>query len=176
MTALRYHQGGGGDPDGVAGDTSDGVEPSGEADSDPADTRPTVGPTTDRHVESRAELTRLVEAMGADPAHAVVQRYLHRMVVCTGLPTTESGGMAGRPPIAVDDRPGVFIAGDWVGPDGLLADAALASGEATGLAATDRAHQLRAGASVARPPAHRPGPPPAGVGVGLGPGPGPGPG
>jgi hypothetical protein len=35
--------------------------------------------------------------------------------------------------------PGVTLAGDWVGPDGLLGDAALASGRAAGrLAAQDR--------------------------------------
>ena len=31
--------------------------------------------------------------------------------------------------------PGVFMAGDWVGPEGLLADTALASGQAAAQAA-----------------------------------------
>ena len=30
--------------------------------------------------------------------------------------------------MAVPDRPGLFVAGDWVGPVGMLADAAVASG------------------------------------------------
>jgi thioredoxin reductase len=34
--------------------------------------------------------------------------------------------------------PGVFLAGDWVGAEGLLADASLASGMAAALAATGR--------------------------------------
>jgi pyruvate/2-oxoglutarate dehydrogenase complex dihydrolipoamide dehydrogenase (E3) component len=37
----------------------------------------------------------------------------------------------------VPDLSGVFVAGDWVGPQGLLADAAFASGRAAGLAALD---------------------------------------
>ena len=36
----------------------------------------------------------------------------------------------GRPGVAVADLPGVFVAGDWVGPTGLLADAGAASAEA----------------------------------------------
>jgi hypothetical protein len=35
----------------------------------------------------------------------------------------------------VPDLRGVFVAGDWVGPDGMLADAVLASGRAAGEAA-----------------------------------------
>lgn len=38
--------------------------------------------------------------------------------------------------------PRVFLAGDWVGPDGVLADAALASGHAAGLAALRAASPL----------------------------------
>ncbi len=34
-------------------------------------------------------------------------------------------------------HPGILLAGDWVGPDGLLADAALASGHAAGIRALD---------------------------------------
>lgn len=62
-------------------------------------------------------------------------RYLHRMTVAGGLPAAHLGGLAGRPGVAVDERPGVFIAGDWVGPEGLLADASAASGTSAGTAA-----------------------------------------
>ena len=54
-------------------------------------------------------------------------RFLHRVVAATDTPTAETGGLAGRPPVTVPGMPGVHLAGDWVGPDGLLADAALAS-------------------------------------------------
>jgi hypothetical protein len=57
------------------------------------------------------------------------------MVVAGGLPTPAGGGLAGRPGIEVAAHRGVFVAGDWVGPAGLLADGAFASGEAAGAAA-----------------------------------------
>ena len=44
-------------------------------------------------------------------------------------------GLRGRPGTAVGDLPGVFVAGDWVGPTDLLAGAAITSGRAAGLAA-----------------------------------------
>jgi predicted NAD/FAD-dependent oxidoreductase len=40
----------------------------------------------------------------------------------------------------VASSPGLFVAGDWVGPTGLLADAAVSSGEAAARAA---AHHLQ---------------------------------
>ncbi|HTZ10385.1 MAG TPA: hypothetical protein VMB72_15035, partial [Acidimicrobiales bacterium] len=57
-------------------------------------------------------------------------------------------GLAGRPPVAVPGRPGVFVAGDWVGPVGLLADAALDSGRAAGEAAALALSGAGAGASA----------------------------
>ncbi|WP_218015125.1 hypothetical protein, partial [Lactococcus garvieae] len=53
----------------------------------------------------------------------------------SAIPVATSGGLAGRPPVAVPDRPGAFVAGDWVGPEGHLADASLASAEAAARAA-----------------------------------------
>ncbi len=43
--------------------------------------------------------------------------------------------------VAVADQPGVFVAGDWITTDGLLADAALSSGRAAGLAAAEFAQE-----------------------------------
>jgi len=56
------------------------------------------------------------------------QRYLPSMIVAHHLPTATQGGIAGRPGAAVENRPNVYLAGDWVGPQGQLADAAAASG------------------------------------------------
>jgi phytoene dehydrogenase-like protein len=42
-----------------------------------------------------------------------------------------------HPPVAVPDAPGVFLTGDWVGDDGLLADAVAASAAAAAQAAAD---------------------------------------
>ena len=68
----------------------------------------------------------------------VFARYLHRMTVAHGMPLAASGGLRGRPPVTVADRPGLFVAGDWVGPEGLLSDAAAASGAAAASAAQVR--------------------------------------
>ena len=66
-----------------------------------------------------------------------------RLVVTHGRPLP-GRGFAGRPPSAVPDVPGLFVAGDWVGPDGLLTDAVFASGRAAGrLAASTVAPTLR---------------------------------
>jgi hypothetical protein len=64
----------------------------------------------------------------------VVERFLHKMVVSHSLPRP-GAGLAGRPSVAIDDQPGLFVAGDWVGGHGLLADASLSSGSAAGQAA-----------------------------------------
>lgn len=60
--------------------------------------------------------------------HLVHRRFLPRMVVANHLPLAARGGRAGRPPVDVPGADSLFIAGDWVGERGLLADAALASG------------------------------------------------
>jgi hypothetical protein len=39
--------------------------------------------------------------------------------------------------VEASGQPGVFLAGDWVGPVGFLADGSLASGEAAGRAAAE---------------------------------------
>ena len=57
------------------------------------------------------------------------------MRTVTAIATAASGGMAGRPAVDAPDQPNVFLAGDWVGPTGHLADAALDSARASARAA-----------------------------------------
>jgi phytoene dehydrogenase-like protein len=57
------------------------------------------------------------------------RRSLPAMVVSHALPAAVGGGLAGRFSVAVPDAPGAFVAGDWVGPEGLLLDAVMASAE-----------------------------------------------
>ena len=61
-------------------------------------------------------------------------QFLPSMTVTGGTVTAAAGGLQGRPEPAVS-APHVFIAGDWVGSEGLLSDASFASGNnAAGLA------------------------------------------
>jgi phytoene dehydrogenase-like protein len=63
------------------------------------------------------------------------RRFLPRMTVTHDLPTAAAGGLAGRATVEVSGIANLYIAGDWVGSDGMLADAALASGKRAGLLA-----------------------------------------
>ncbi|HVW34946.1 MAG TPA: hypothetical protein VHL53_20605, partial [Acidimicrobiia bacterium] len=83
----------------------------------------------------KAGLEEHARLAGVDPAMVEEQRFLLRMTVVGAVPTPANGGLAGRPAIDSTGIPGVFVAGDWVGPRGWLADAAFASGEAAGTAA-----------------------------------------
>jgi phytoene dehydrogenase-like protein len=55
------------------------------------------------------------------------QRLLPNMVVYNSLVTAEVGGITGRPDTKISGAENLYIAGDWVGPEGLLADASFAS-------------------------------------------------
>jgi hypothetical protein len=71
----------------------------------------------------REELERFAELlMPGWRAQAEVVRYLPNATVSYALPTTEA-----RPDVDALEMDGVTIAGDWVGPEGMLADAAMAS-------------------------------------------------
>lgn len=66
------------------------------------------------------------------------RRYLPQMIVVHGVPLASQGGEAGRPGPEVPGADNVFVAGDWVGPEGQLADASLASGRRAGALAAER--------------------------------------
>ena len=84
---------------------------------------------------SRDELSAYLQHAGVTEENIVVQRFLPRMVVASTMPRADNDGLPGRPSVRASGLEGVFLAGDWVGPNGLLADAALASGRQAGLAA-----------------------------------------
>jgi hypothetical protein len=72
-------------------------------------------------------------------AHVVERRFLPKLVVTNALPTAARGGFAGRARANVADVPGLYVAGDWVGASGCLADASLGSAsDAVEAAAGDR--------------------------------------
>ncbi|HEY3831651.1 MAG TPA: FAD-dependent oxidoreductase [Acidimicrobiia bacterium] len=92
----------------------------------------------------RAELEGLLDDAQPGWRDEVVAEHFNRsLVVSYGRPLP---GVA-RPTSRVPDLDGVFVAGDWVGPDGLLADAALASARTAGLSA---ARVASSAASAAR--------------------------
>jgi phytoene dehydrogenase-like protein len=55
----------------------------------------------------------------------IVHRHLPRMIPSSAMTLAASAGLAGRPDVEV--HPGLYVAGDWIGPEGWLCDAALAS-------------------------------------------------
>ncbi len=80
----------------------------------------------DPHAD-RDAMQRFAERSGIRVDDAIDVRYLHRMPAVTALPLAATGGLQGRPGVTVPNLDGVFVAGDWVGPRGHLADAVLAS-------------------------------------------------
>ena len=83
----------------------------------------------------RAVLQAHLARAGVREEDVVTSRFLARMVVAGAAPTAARGGLGGRPAVDATGLPGVYLAGDWVGPTGLIADAALASGHAAALRA-----------------------------------------
>lgn len=94
------------------------------------------GPEAALRAELEAAVERLHPGWRDRLLHA---RWLPRLTVCHDLPRAEAGGR--RAPYAVEDRPGVWCAGDWVGDEGMLADAAAASAVAVARAILGRARQ-----------------------------------
>jgi phytoene dehydrogenase-like protein len=78
--------------------------------------------------------------------HLVARRFLPRMTVTHALPMASDGGAAGRPAVQMEHRRNIFLAGDWVGPEGMLADAAAAS---AAQAAEFALESVSSGASIA---------------------------
>ncbi len=65
----------------------------------------------------------------------VTSRLMRDLVVVHDLPRASRGGIAGRTPGAVDGIANLWLAGDWVGPSGMLADVSFASARVAGRAA-----------------------------------------
>jgi len=81
--------------------------------------------------DARAGLEEVLDAVQPGWREALVEaRFFPHLTVTHWLPTARTGGLAGRPPVRLPELPHVCLAGDWVGPEGMLADAALASAAA----------------------------------------------
>jgi phytoene dehydrogenase-like protein len=74
------------------------------------------------------ELEELLELIQPGWREVLVhRRFLPSVVVSNAIPTAKIGGTDGRPEPDVKDIPGLLVIGDWVGKEGLLVDASLAS-------------------------------------------------
>jgi phytoene dehydrogenase-like protein len=69
--------------------------------------------------------------------HVVERRFLPAMVVTHALQEARTAGQ--RPSAIVPGYRGLYVAGDWVGPHGMLADATLSSARAAAQLILDRA-------------------------------------
>ena len=93
-------------------------------------------------VDHRAHLEGILDTVQPGWREVLVEaRCSRRLVVAHDRP--RPGPPAEQAPaVVVPDLPGVYVAGDWITTDGLLADAAVSSGRVAGLAAA-AAHQPR---------------------------------
>jgi hypothetical protein len=89
----------------------------------------------------RAELVDLARRAGVAASDIVEERFLARMVVSHSTPVP-GPGLRGRPTVDATGAAGVFVAGDWVGSEGMLSDATLASAEAAARAAVAHAAKV----------------------------------
>ena len=93
------------------------------------------------------ELEALVDLVQPGWREAVVyRRFLPDMTVANAMPLASREGTRGRPNPMVNDVPGLFVVGDWVGDEGMLVDAGLSS--ARQAAAVVNASRTAAFASV----------------------------
>ncbi len=77
----------------------------------------------------KAELNGVLDRMQPGwKSHCVAEHFLPNITVAGGLDEASSGGLQARPPVHVSDLSGLYVAGDWIGSEGTLADASIASG------------------------------------------------
>ena len=78
--------------------------------------------------ENERDLEGLLDAAQPGWREVLIKRqYLPRIEAVGALPTATGGGFAGRPGPRVPDIAGLYLAGDWIGSEGFLADASTAS-------------------------------------------------
>jgi phytoene dehydrogenase-like protein len=78
--------------------------------------------------EDERDLEDLLDRAQPGWREALIKRqYLTRMEAVGALPTASGGGFAGRPGRRVPGLEGLYLAGDWVGPEGFLVDASVGS-------------------------------------------------
>lgn len=98
----------------------------------------------------RAELESWLDATQPGWRDEIVeQRFLPDLLVSNYLVTARAGGKAGRPGPEVPGVRNLYVAGDWVGPRGILSSAGLWSAKLAARKVTESATPARVGAQVA---------------------------
>jgi phytoene dehydrogenase-like protein len=78
--------------------------------------------------EDERDLEDLLDATQPGWRDVLVKRqYMPRIEAAGALPIAKDGGFVGRPGSQVPGIANLYLAGDWVGPEGFLADASMAS-------------------------------------------------
>src|SRR5215207_2008785 len=78
--------------------------------------------------EDERDLEDLLDATQPGWRDVLVKRqYLPRIEAAGALPIVKDGGFVGRPGSQVPGIANLYLAGDWVGPEGFLVDASMAS-------------------------------------------------
>ena len=95
--------------------------------------------------EDECDLENLLDTAQPGWRDVLIRRqYLPRIESVSALPTAKDGGFAGRPDPRVPGIPDLYLAGDWVGPEGFLVDASMASAQrAAQLVLEDGLHSRR---------------------------------
>lgn len=87
-----------------------------------------LGGRTPRPDEDRARIEAFLDRVQPGWGDRVLgERFLPGAVVSHDTPLAETGGLAGRYGPGVEEADRLHVAGDWVGPTGMLSDAAAAS-------------------------------------------------
>lgn len=95
-----------------------------------------LGPSPSNGAEDEHELEGLLDLVQPGWREQVVtRRFMPELTVAGALPSVAWEQHEGPRGPAVPGAAGLFVAGDWVGPDGMLADRALKSGARAGQAA-----------------------------------------
>jgi phytoene dehydrogenase-like protein len=103
--------------------------------------------------EDERDLEDLLDSAQPGWRDVLVRRqYLPRIESVGALPTAARGGFSGRPEHRVPGIEGLYLAGDWVGPEGFLVDASVASARRTAelLAGDDAVSERKATARLVR--------------------------
>jgi phytoene dehydrogenase-like protein len=95
---------------------------------------------------AQAELEAMIDDLQPGwRRHAIHVRMLPQMVASNAAADAATGGLRGRPRHGLIGVEGLFIAGDWVGPDGMLLDAGMASARVAASFAAPEALRASAG-------------------------------